>query len=239
MKPSQIAVLLSLSVAACTGCATKNYVRGQVTPLIEKVNELDSQTAQSSQEIKDVDSRSTDQIQATNASAEQTTQKALAAEQEADKAQQSANDASSRAKSLSDEVANIDNYKVIDQTSVEFPLNDDRLTTEATEQLDTIGTHLPKARDYVIDVEGGTDSSGDPNHNYSLSDRRAEAVMNYLVTKHGVPFFRIHTVGLGADRPVASDRTTSGRAQNRRASVQILSNAFAPESAKNAVSNNQ
>lgn len=239
MNPYQIALLLTISVAACTGCATKSYVRGQVTPLIEKVNELDSQTAQSSQEIKDVDARSTNEIQATNTRAEQTAQKAITAERKADKAQQSANDASSRAKSLSDEVANIDNYKVIEQTSVEFPLNDDRLTTEATDQLDAIGTHLPKDHDYVIDVEGGTDSSGDPNHNYSLSDRRAEAVMNYLVTKHGVPFFRIHTVGLGADRPVASDRTTSGRAQNRRASVQILSNAVAPESAQNAASNSR
>src|SRR5262249_9515061 len=78
-------------------------------------------------------------------------------------------------------------------------------------------------KNYILAVEGGTDATGDQESNYSLSERRAEAVTNYLSARYSVPAFKIHMVGLGADKPVGSNNTSSGRAENRRADIQLLS----------------
>ena len=57
MNRTSLTVLLALSMAASVGCASKNYVRQQTTPLINKTNELDDLTAKNSNDIKDVDAR--------------------------------------------------------------------------------------------------------------------------------------------------------------------------------------
>ena len=61
--------MLAAAVAASIGCTTKNYVRQQTTPLINKTNELDDLTAKNSKDIKDVDQRAQAGIQAAQANA--------------------------------------------------------------------------------------------------------------------------------------------------------------------------
>lgn len=67
-------------------------------------------------------------------------------------------------------------------------------------------------------IEGHTDSSGGAAHNLDLSARRAASVKAALVAG-GVPAAALGTQGFGADRPVASNDTVSGRSQNRRVEV--------------------
>jgi OmpA-OmpF porin, OOP family len=143
--------------------------------------------------------------------------------QQAAKAQQSADDASRQVMSLSSRVSNLENYRVVNQVAVHFAVDRDTLTTKAKKTLDQLASQISNTRNYIITVEGGTDSAGDKEHNYVLSDRRADAVTNYLAAKYNVPAFKIHVVGLGADKPVGPNNTVSGRAQNRRADVQMLS----------------
>ncbi len=69
-----------------------------------------------------------------------------------------------------------------------------------------------------IKVVGNTDSIGTKAYNQKLSERRAEAVKAYLVSK-GVPASKIHTEGHGEMDPVASNKTKEGRAKNRRADI--------------------
>jgi len=69
-----------------------------------------------------------------------------------------------------------------------------------------------------VTVEGHTDSSGDADNNRELSQRRAEAVKQFLV-EHGVPADNITAVGKGADAPIAGNDTPEGRKQNRRVDV--------------------
>lgn len=69
-------------------------------------------------------------------------------------------------------------------------------------------------------VEGHTDSRGPRDFNLELSQRRAEAVRDYLVSK-GVPGDLFTVEGLGPDRPVASNATPDGRANNRRVEIVI------------------
>ncbi len=74
-----------------------------------------------------------------------------------------------------------------------------------------------------VRVEGHTDSVGTDKYNQKLSERRAEAVKNYFVRKGAVDASKITSAGYGETRPVASNETEQGRAQNRRVEILILS----------------
>jgi hypothetical protein len=87
----KLTLMLAATLAASIGCTTKNYVRQQTTPLINKTNELDDMTAQNSKSIKDVDQRAQAGIQDVQTRAAAADQKALAAGSDADKAQMAAN----------------------------------------------------------------------------------------------------------------------------------------------------
>src|ERR1700678_125310 len=89
-------VLLTAALAASIGCASKNYVKQQTTPLINKTNELDDMTAKNSRDIKDVDARAQAGIQAVNAKTAEADQKAQTADQNATAAQQVADAANGR-----------------------------------------------------------------------------------------------------------------------------------------------
>src|SRR5260370_1001570 len=77
---------------------------------------------------------------------------------------------------------------------------------------------------YMLELTGGTDSVGDANYNYQLSQRRADAVANYLQSKYNIPPHKFYLVGIGKDQQVASDSTAAGRAKNRRVDIKLLSN---------------
>jgi len=227
MNRISLVVALAMIMAATIGCASKNYVRQQTTPLINKTNELDDITAKNSRDIKDVDSRAQAGIQQATAQAAAADQKAQAAGQQADQAQTLANNATHRVDTLQSAVANLDNYRVVNETSVQFGFNKDTLTKEAKASLDQLATNIPNTKGYIIALEGGTDSVGDAEYNYALSQRRADAVIQYLASAHNVPAHKIYLIGLGKDKPVDSNKTREGRAKNRRVDVRLMTNTTA------------
>ena len=111
-KTSQQAaiVLGAVSLLFTAGCSTKNYVRSQTTPLVQKTNELDDATAANNRAIQSTNDRAQAGIQQAQQSANTATQNATAANQAAVKAQGSAQEAVNRADSLACVVANLDNY---------------------------------------------------------------------------------------------------------------------------------
>ena len=224
MNRTSLPILLALSSLATVGCASKNYVRQETTPLISKTNELDDMTAKNSRDIKDVDSRSQSGIQQVQAKADEVDRKAQAAGQQADQAQTLATSASNRVGTLQNTVANLDNYRMVNQTSVQFGFDKDVLTKEATDALDQLAGNVPNTKGYIITVEGATDSTGDAEYNYALSQRRADAVIQYLASQHNVPAYKIYLIGLGKDKPVESNATREGRAKNRRVEVRLMTN---------------
>ena len=84
-------------------------------------------------------------------------------------------------------------------------------------------------------MTGGTDSAGSAQYNYDLSQRRADAVVQYLASKYGVAPHRFYLIGIGKDQEVAPNTTAAGRKQNRRVEIQLLSNLSDqnPQSASN------
>ncbi len=218
----------ALAVAALslvsTGCTTKNYVRSQTEPVIQKTNELDDATATNNRSIHDVDARAQAGITQAQSSANQAQQNAQNANQAANTAQSSAQEAVNRTDTLAGVVANLDNYKQVGDVSVTFGFNKSNLTKDAKDQLDQFGTQLANSKAYILEVTGGTDSVGSKEYNYDLSDRRAMAVVQYLASKYNVPAHKFYLVGLGKDVEVDSNKTAEGRKKNRHVEVQLLSN---------------
>ena len=224
MNRTTLTVLLATTIAATVGCASKNYVRQETTPLINKTNELDDMTAKNSRDIKDVDARAQTGIQQVQAKAAEVDQKAIAAGQQADQAQTLANHAVNGVATLQNTVANLDNYRVVTETAVRFGFNKDNLTADAKAALDQLANTVPNTKGYIITVEGATDSTGDAEYNYALSQRRADAVIQYLAAEHSVPAYKIYLIGLGKDKPVDSNKTREGRAKNRRVDIRLMTN---------------
>jgi outer membrane protein OmpA-like peptidoglycan-associated protein len=224
MNRTSLIGLLAVSMAATVGCASKNYTRQQTTPLINKTNELDDLTAKNSKDIKDVDARAQAGIQQVNSKAAEVDQKASAARQQADQAQTLADTATKRVDVLSSTVSNLDNYRPVADTSVLFGFDKDNLTKKDKEALDQLASEIPNAKGYIITVEGGTDSVGSKDYNYDLSERRANSVIQYLASKYNVPAHKIYLIGLGKDKPADSNKTSSGRAKNRRVDVHLMTN---------------
>ncbi len=236
---SAFALVLAASMPFSVGCATKKYVRNETAPVINKVNELDDLTAKNSRDIKDVDTRAQQGIQSVQAKAATADQKAMAAGQSADQAQNMANQAANRADSLTGTVANLDNYRPVVETSVHFAFDKYNLTSKARKALDELGAELPNAKHYIVVVDGNTDSVGPAAYNYVLSKRRADSVIQYLVTKYNIPAFKIYIIGLGKDQPAASNSNSSGRAKNRRVDVRLMTNINEPPTSASAASPKQ
>jgi len=224
MNRTSLIALLALSVAATVGCSSKNYVRQQTTPLINKTNELDDLTAKNTNAIKDVDARAQQGIQEVNAKTAEVDQKAQSAAQQAGQAQTVADSAVHRVDVLQNAVANLDNYRIVTETSVHFGFDKDNLTKNAQDALDQLANDVPNTKGFIITVEGGTDSVGSSEYNYSLSERRADSVIQYLASKHNIPAHKIYLVGLGKDKPVDDNKTRDGRAKNRRVDVRLMTN---------------
>ena len=219
--------MLAVALAATIGCTSKNYVRQQTTPLINKTNELDDLTAKNSRDIKDVDQRAQAGIQTVQARAAEVDQKALAAGSSADKAQLTANGANQRVDTLTNTVVNLDNYRAVVETAVHFGFNKDNLTKQAREAIDQLAASVASTKGYIITVEGGTDSVGGSDYNYDLSQRRANAVIQYLAAEKNVPAYKIYLIGLGKDKPVETNKTSEGRAKNRRVDIRLMTNTGA------------
>tara|TARA_R100000900_G_scaffold102403_1_gene79473 strand:+ start:155361 stop:156383 length:1023 start_codon:yes stop_codon:yes gene_type:complete len=104
--------------------------------------------------------------------------------------------------------------------SIKLKVNFDFDSTEVKERyfsdIRELAEFLKRFNDLQVEVEGHTDSIGPEAYNQGLSERRAKAVVELLVNQHGITASRLKPVGYGESRPVASNDTKAGRAENRR-----------------------
>jgi OOP family OmpA-OmpF porin len=149
--------------------------------------------------------------------------------------QQMAEAVNSRVGVLTNTVANLDNYRPVAETSLKFGFNRDILTPQAKDALDQIARGISSTNGYIITLEGGTDSVGSAEYNYALSQRRANAVIQYLASKYDVPAHKIYVIGLGKDKPVETNKTKLGRADNRRVDIRLMTNIMDDTGGESAV----
>ena len=107
-----------------------------------------------------------------------------------------------------------------------FDFDSDRIRSESASNLRGLAASLASYPNTDLLIVGHTDSQGKADYNQGLSERRAQAVSDYLVMQ-GVSASRLRTSGRGASEPIASNNTDAGRQQNRRVEVAIFANADA------------
>ena len=223
-RSALLGLTASLAVAGIAGCATKNYVRTQTAPLVQHTDQLDTKTAQNNRQIHDVDQRAQAGINQAQGAADSANQNAQSATKAAGDAQTAALDVVHRADSLDSVVKGLDSYRPVSNVTVTFGFDKSVLTKDDKDQLDEFAAQLGSAKSYILEVTGGTDSTGPAQYNYDLSQRRADAVVQYLASKYGVAAHRFYLIGIGKDKEVAPNTTAEGRKQNRRVEVQMLTN---------------
>ena len=105
-------------------------------------------------------------------------------------------------------------------SNVTFATDQDQVIPPFYPTLDSVALVLRKFDKTLIDVDGHTDSVGNAGYNMDLSNRRANSVANYLAGR-GVDPRRMSAMGYGLERPIASNASEAGRAQNRRVEIAI------------------
>lgn len=211
---------------AVTGCATHKYVAKTTAPIKGQVDQVQAQVNDQGQRI-DKQGQQIDQQkqqlddQATGLSA--TNERAVSADQRAGEATQKADQNARDINDLRGAIANLDDYKPVKEVVVPFGFDKDTLTAEAKQQLDELVADQNVLKHYFIAVEGFTDKNGSPEYNAALSRRRADRVVQYLVAQHDIPIYRVHMIGLGAQKPAEEGRDRAANAKNRRVEVTIYS----------------
>ncbi|MBB6470245.1 OmpA family protein [Aminobacter carboxidus] len=105
-------------------------------------------------------------------------------------------------------------------SNITFATDQDAVKSGFYDTLNSVALVLKKFNQTTVDVFGHTDSTGGDQHNFDLSQRRALSVANYLGAQ-GVDSRRFAVTGFGATRPIASNASSDGRAQNRRVEIQL------------------
>jgi len=205
--------------------ARKKYVQRQLTPIRDRVNELDDLTAANARQIKDVDARAQEGIRQADAKATLADQHAVDAGNRAQQANDTATLASNRLNTVEQVVGNIDQYKPATQTEIRFKPGQTVLSQNAKNALDEMATPLKDQHGYVVEVQGF--SSGRGQVAISNSQKMAESVVRYLVLNHDIPVYRIYLVGMGNAPAPAADSTSEAkpkRINGGRVEVSLLKN---------------
>jgi outer membrane protein OmpA-like peptidoglycan-associated protein len=140
-------------------------------------------------------------------------------------AQETADMAVAGVNATNDRISSLDDYEPQTVAAVNFKTGSSILSPDSKTKLDDIATKALNAKGYVLEVSGFADATGSIKRNEALSQRRADAVIRYLVENHNIPLRRIVTpFGYGETNPVADNETKDGRAQNRRVEIKLLVN---------------
>jgi len=116
-----------------------------------------------------------------------------------------------------------DNIVLVFPDNITFATGSSQVKPEFMNVLDSVAQSLQQYPDTRIQIAGFTDNVGSPSANQRLSEDRAFRVRDYLSTR-GVAVQRMTPIGYGASRPIASNDTAAGRAQNRRVEITIQPN---------------
>jgi OmpA-OmpF porin, OOP family len=140
-------------------------------------------------------------------------------------AQETADAAVAGVNATNDRISSLDDYEPTTVAAVNFKTGSAVLSADSKTKLDDIATQAMNAKGYVLEVSGYADATGSVQRNRELSQRRADAVIRYLVENHNIPLRRIVTpYGYGESHPVADNTTRDGRAENRRVEIKLLVN---------------
>src|SRR5436853_1384082 len=132
-------------------------------------------------------------------------------------------------------IKNGEGLKVTFEEGILFSTNSSTLNPASQNALTKFATSLKNNQETNVVISGHTDNTGNDAINDPLSEKRADAVANFLKSK-GVAGGRMTTIGAGSRQPVATNETAEGRQQNRRVEVVIVANDKMVKEAKQEAS---
>ncbi|HKD83468.1 MAG TPA: OmpA family protein [Terriglobales bacterium] len=200
--------------------ARKKYVQRQLTPIRDRVNELDDLTAENARQIKDVDARAQEGIRNADAKATLADQHAVDAGNRAQQAYQTASAANTRLGTVEQVVGNIDQYQPATQTEIRFRSGQTTLSKKDRDALDDMTANLQNQKGYIIQVQGFSNGGGQAG--IQSSQAMANSVVRYLVEKNQIPVYRVYMLGMGNAKMPSEDGTT--RARGNRVEISLLKN---------------
>ncbi len=112
--------------------------------------------------------------------------------------------------------------------NVQFPNNSDAITATYRTEIGRVAEFMRQYPDTSVVIEGHTDDRGSESYNQQLSEKRAKAVMQYLISEFGISVSRLSAAGLGEASPIADNSTAEGRATNRRVQAEIKTTVTEP-----------
>ena len=221
MKRALIALTVSaLAITGTSACATKKFVNNRVGEVDGKVTTLSGDLEKSQQRINEVDAKAG----AAGDAAKAADARAAAAGEAAGAARSAADAAGGKVEELDKNGRRLVYEVVLSEAKGGFKFGKVDLPDDAKAALDKVITDLqadPKG--VYFEIEGHTDSVGNPRYNEQLGMKRAEQVKRYLYETHQVPLHKINVISYGEETPVADNNTRDGRAENRRIVVRMLS----------------
>jgi len=198
--------------------ANKKYVQRQVTPIRDRINELEQITAENGRQIKDADTRAQQGIQAASEKTSLADQHASDAANKAQLAQTAATEASARVSSAEQMVGNLGEYKASAQTEIRFRSGQTALSKTAKDALDEMAGPLKDQRGYIIEVRGFAPGQGQAA--IRSSQKMADSVVRYLVLTHSIPVYRIYEMSMGNPATTGAGKSSS----SARVEVSVLKN---------------
>ncbi len=211
---------------------------GQLVAKLVKFDEQDLRTAQALQATVDPVEQLAESNQQRITTTERNAQKmagqieentalASAAQTSATRARITADSALKSATMANNRISGLGVYDTVRVITVYFESGSSVLLEKAKATMDGEATwaEVQNTNGWVVEVVGFADSTGTDEFNKQLSERRTNAVIGYLVSKHNLPLERlIRPFGYGSDKPAADNDTPDGRAKNRRVEIRLLVN---------------
>jgi outer membrane protein OmpA-like peptidoglycan-associated protein len=218
--------LAGLVTVGLPACATKGFVRnrvgevnGKVDNLATSVEETQERTKKNEAAIGEADQKA----QAAGTAANQAQQAANAADSSAKNANARANAVGEKTDALDKASKRLVYTVVLTEDEGQFKFGKTQLPDEAKAKIDEMIQKLvADPNGAFIEIEGHTDNVGGKEINQKVGMERAEAVKKYLYEQYQIPLHKMNVISYGAEKPVASNKTKDGRAQNRRVVIRVL-----------------
>jgi outer membrane protein OmpA-like peptidoglycan-associated protein len=236
--------LMSATLVATSGCASKGFVRNSVkttsdtlTARIEtnegelketrdtfdkrvsgvdsKVTTVDGRVTSVDGRVTSLDSKTTEGFNSVRTEVKTVDQRAADARTAADRAANAVN-------TLGSKFQNRNQFDVSGEKAIQFKFDSAKLDQQYMADLDEIAASLLQNADAIVVLEGRTDSTGNSDYNVKLGERRIEAVRRYLAVDKSVPVYKIHEISFGSQKPIAENKTKDGREKNRAVTMTVL-----------------
>ena len=211
--------VLALALGGTAACATKKFVKGQVGDVNNKVESLSRSVEETQERTRANEGR----IGEVDQKAQAADQKAQAAAQRADEARSAADAVNTKADAIDKASKRLVYEVVLSEDKGNFKFGKAVMPDEAKSEIDQLVQQLKaEPKGAYIEIEGHTDNAGAKSYNYQLGLERAENVKRYLYEQHQVPLHKINVISYGEEKPIAPNNSKTGRAQNRRVVIKVL-----------------